>query len=200
MKGGKGKGAKLTRAQIKGASSTEILRKCVLRGKSEVCKIHHRVVLVTKHVLWLDVPVSDPMAVAPIDSVQDLQISGLDQVVPGVENAALNDSSEKVASRAIIQGGIHELLVVVEASNGDDIRMLANEPLKSDLSSLPSRFLPPLTHALHGENRARLDFESTIYGAEATGAYFLDEFDLTRPDGLSSHVWEISRREVHDAA
>jgi len=140
------------------------------------------------------------MTVTPVDSVQDLQIGGLDQVVLQVKNAALNDSGEKVAPRAIIQGGIHELLVVVEASNGDDIRMLANEPLKSDLSGLPSRFVSPLAHALHGEDRTRLDFESTIDGAEPAGAYLLDEFDLTRPDGLSGHVWKISRREVHDAA
>ena len=140
------------------------------------------------------------MAVAPVDSIQDLQISGLDRVVSHVKNATLNNSGEKVASRAIIQGGIHELLVVVEAPNGDDIRMLANKSLKSDLSSLPSRFLSPLAHALYGKDRARLDFESTIDGAEPASPYFLDEFDLARPNGLSGHVWEISRREVHDAA
>ena len=200
MGGGEGKGVEFTWAQVKGASSTKILRKCVLRSEPEIREIHHRVVLVTKHVLWLDVPVSDTVAVAPVDSVQDLQISGLDQVVSHVKNAALNDGGEKVASRAIIQGGIHELLVVVEASNGNNIRMLADEPLKSDLSSLPSGFLSPLAYALHGEDRARLDFESTIDGAEATSAYFLDEFDLASPNGLSGHVWEISRRKVHDAA
>ena len=117
-----------------------------------------------------------------------------------MKNAALNDGGEKVASRAVIQGGIHELPIVVEASNGDDIRMLANELLKSDLSSLPSRFLSPLAHALDSEDRARLDFESTIYGPEPAGPYLLDEFDLTRPNGLSGHVWKISRGEVHDAA
>jgi hypothetical protein len=197
---GTGEEVELTRTQIKGASSTEVLRKCVLRSKSEIRKVHHRVVLVAEHVLWLDVPVSDPMTVAPVDSVQDLQISGLDQVVLHMKNAAFNDSGEKVASRAIIQGGIHELLVFVEASNGNDIRMLANKPLKRDLSSLPSRFLSPLAYTLDGEDRARLDFESTIDGAEPTSAYFLDEFDLARLDSLSGHVWKISRREVHDAA
>jgi hypothetical protein len=116
------------------------------------------------------------------------------------KNAAFNDSGEKVASRAIIQGGIHELLVVVEASNGNDIRMIANKPLERDLPRLSSRFLSPLAHALHGEDRARLDFESTIDGAEPASAYLLDEFDPARPNGLSGHVWKISRREVHDAA
>ena len=200
MKGGEGIGVDLTRTQVKGASSTKILRECVLRGESEIRKVHHRVVLAAKHVLRLDVPVGDPVAVAPVDSVQDLQIGGLDQVVLHVENAALNDGGEKVASRAIIQGGIHKLLIVVEASNGDDIRMLANEPLKSDLPILPSRFLSPLAHALDSEDRASLDFESTIDGAESTGAYLLDEFDLTRPYSLSGHVWKISRRGVHDTA
>ena len=140
------------------------------------------------------------MVVAPVNSVQDLQISRLDQAVLHVENAAFNDSGEKVASRAIIQGGIHELLVVVEASNGNDIRMLANKFVERDLSRLSSRFLSPLAHALHGEDRARLDFESTIDGAEPASAYLRDEFDLARPNGLSGHVWKISRREIHDAA
>jgi len=197
---GEGIGAELTRAQVKGASSTEVLRKCVLRSKSEIRKIHHRVVLAAKHVLRLDISVGDPVAMTPVDGVQDLQISGLNQVVLRVKNAALNDSGEKVASRAIIQGGIHELPVVVEASNGDDIWMLANELLKSDLSSLPPGFLSPLAHALDSEDGARLDFESTIDGAEPAGPYLLDEFDLARPNGLSGHVWKISRREVHDTA
>ena len=140
------------------------------------------------------------MAVAPVDSIQDLQISGLDRVVSHVKNATLNDSGEKVASRAIIQGGIHELLVIVKASNRKDIRMLAHEPLERDLPRCPSRFLSPLTHTLDGEDGARLGFESTVDGAEPASPYFLDEFDLARPDGLSGHIWEISRREVHDAA
>ena len=118
------------------------------------------------------------MAVAPVDSIQDLQISGLDRVVSHVKNATLNDSGEKVASRAIIQGGIHELLIVVEASNGNDVRMLADKPMERDLSRLSSRFLSPLAHALHGEDRARFDFESTIDGAEPASAYLRDEFDL----------------------
>jgi len=117
-----------------------------------------------------------------------------------MKNAALNDGGEEVASRAIIQGGIHELLVVVEASDGDDIRMLANKPLKRDLSRLPSGFLSALAHALDSENGTRLDFESTVDGAKPTSAYLLDEFDLARPNGLSGHVRKISRREVHDAA
>jgi len=118
------------------------------------------------------------MVVAPVNSVQDLQISRLDQAVLHVENAAFNDSGEKVASRAIIQGGIHELLVVVEASNGNDVRMFANKPVERDLSRLSSRFLSPLAHALHGEDRTRFDFESTIDGAEPASAYLRDELDL----------------------
>ena len=140
------------------------------------------------------------MAVAPVDSVQDLQISRLDQAVLHVKNAAFNDCGEKVASRAIIQGGIHKLLVVVEASNGNNIRMFANKPLKRDLSRLSSGFFSPLAHTLHSEDRAGLDFESTIDGAEPASTYFFDEFDPARPNGLSGHIWKISRREVHDAA
>jgi hypothetical protein len=197
---GQRKGVEHTWTQIKGASSTKVLRKRVLGSKSEIREVHHRVVLVAEHVLWLDVPMSDSMIVAPVDSVQDLQIRGLDQVVSQMKNAAFNDSGEKVASGAIIQGGIHELLVVVEASNGNDVRMLADESLKRDLSTLPSGFLSPLAHALDGEDGTRLDFESAIDCAEPAGAYFLDEFDLARPDGLAGHVRKISRREVHDAA
>ena len=140
------------------------------------------------------------MAVTPIDSVQDLQVSRLDQVILHVEHAALNDSGEKVASRAIIQGGIHEPLVVVEASDGNDIRVAADKPLKRYLPSFSSRFLSPFAHTLDGEDSAGLDFESTIDGAETTGTYLLDEFNLARTDGLSGHVWKISRREVHDVA
>ena len=194
------KGVEHTRTQIKGASSTKVLRKRVLGSKSKIREIHHRVVLVAEHILWLDVPMSDPMVVAPVDSVQYLQIRGLDQVVSQMKNAAFNDSGEKVASGAIIQGGIHELLLVVEASNGNDVRMLADKLLKRDLSTLPSGFLSPLAHALDGEDGTRLDFESAIHGAEPASAYFLDEFDLARPDGLAGHVWKISRRDVHDAA
>jgi hypothetical protein len=117
-----------------------------------------------------------------------------------VKDAAFNDGGEKVASRAIIQGGIHESLVVVEAPNRNDIGMVADKPLKRDLPGFSARFLPPLAYALDGENRASLDLESTIDGAETTGAYLFDEFDLSRPDGLSGHVWKISRWEVHDAA
>lgn len=137
---------------------------------------------------------------APIDSVQDLQISHLDQAILHVKHAAFNDGGEKVASRAIIQGGIHESLVVVEASNRNNIRMVTDKPLKRDLPGFSSRFLPPLTYTLDGENRAGLDLESTIDSAETTGANLFDEFDLSRPNGLSGHVWKISRREVHDAA
>jgi len=103
---------------------------------------------------------SDPMTMAPVDGIQDLRISCLDQAVLHVKNAALNDSSEKIASRAIIQGGIHELLVVVEASNGNDVRMFTNESLERDLSRLPSRSLSPPAHALHSENGARLGFRA----------------------------------------
>ena len=117
-----------------------------------------------------------------------------------MENAAFNDGGEKVASGAIIQGGIHELPIVVEASNRKDVRMLANKPLERYFPRLSSGFLSPLAYALHGDNRTRPDFESAIDGAEPAGAYFLDEFDLTRPNGPSGHVWKISRREVHDAA
>jgi hypothetical protein len=116
------------------------------------------------------------------------------------KHAAFNDGGKKVASRAIIQGGIHESLVVVEASNRYDIRMVADKPLKRNLPGFSSRFLSPLAYALDGENRASLDLESTIDGAETTGAYLLDEFDLSRPNDLSGHIWKISRREVHDAA
>ena len=137
---------------------------------------------------------------APIYSIQDLQVSRLDQAILHVKHAAFNDSGEKVASRAIIQGGIHEPLVVVEASNGNDVRMVADKPLKRYLSGLSSRFLSPLTHALDSEDRAGGDLESTIDGAETTGAYLFDEFDLARPNGLAGHIWKISRREVHDAA
>jgi hypothetical protein len=171
-----------------------------LRSESEIRKIHHRIVLATKHVLRLDVPVSNAMGVAPIDGVQDLRISRLDQVVFHVKHAAFNDSGEKVASGAIIQGGIHEPLVVVEASNGNDVRMVADKSLKTDLPRFSSRFLSPLADALDGKDRASLSFESAIDGAETTGAYLFDEFDLARPNGLSGHVWKISRREVHDAA
>jgi len=118
------------------------------------------------------------MAVAPVNGIQYLGISGLDQAILHVENAAFNDSGEKVASGAVVQGGIHELLVVVEASYGNDIRMVANEPLKGDLSKLSPRFLSPFAHTLHSEDGARLDFESTIDSAEPAGAYFFDEFDL----------------------
>ena len=137
---------------------------------------------------------------APIYSIQDLQVSRLDQAILHVKHAAFNDSGEKVASRAIIQGGIHEPLVVVEASNGNDVRMVADKPLKRYLSGLSSRFLSPLTHALDSEDRAGGDLESTVDGAETTGAYLFDEFDLARPNGLAGHIWKISRREVHDAA
>lgn len=140
------------------------------------------------------------MAVAPVNSIQDLHIRGLDQVVLRVENAAFNDGSKKVASRAIIQGGIHELLIVVKASNRKDIRMLAHEPLERDLPRFSSGFLSPLAHALDSEDRARLGFESTIDGAEPASAYFFDELDPARPNSLSGHVGEISRRGVHDAA
>jgi hypothetical protein len=170
-----------------------------LRSKSKIRKIHHRIVLATKHVLRFDVSVSDATTVAPIHGIQDLQVSRLDQAILRVKYAAFNDSGEKVASRAIIQGSVHKLLVVVEASNGNDVRMVADKPLKRDLSRLSSRLFSPLTHTLDGEDRAGLDLESTIDGAETTGAYLFDEFDLARPNGHSSHIRKISRREVHDA-
>ena len=116
------------------------------------------------------------------------------------KHAAFNDSGEKIASRAIIQGGIHESLIVVEASNRNDIRMIADKLLERYLPRFPSGSLSPLAYTLYGENRASLDLESTIDGAETAGAYLFDEFDLSRPNGLSGHVWKISRREVHDAA
>ena len=171
-----------------------------MRSESEIGEVHHRIVLATKYVLWLDVPVSDATTVAPIDGVQDLEISGLDQAVLHGKYAAFNDGGEKVASRAIIQGGIHESLVVVEAPNRDDIRMVADKPLERDLPGFPTGFFSSLAYALDGENRASFDVESTIDGAETTGADLFDELDRSRPNGLSSHVRKISRREVHDAA
>ena len=116
------------------------------------------------------------------------------------KHAAFNDGSEKVASRAIIQGGIHESLVMVETSDRNDIRMVADKPLKRDLPGFSTSFLSPLAYTLDGENRASIDLESTIDGAETTGAYLFDEFDLSGPNGLSGHIWKISRRVVHDAA
>ena len=117
-----------------------------------------------------------------------------------VKYAAFNDGGKKVASGAIIQGGIHESLIVVEASNRNDIGMVADQPLKRDLSGFSSKFLSPLAYTLHSEYRTSLDLESTIDGAKTTGTYLFNEFDLSRPNCLSGHVWKISRREIHDAA
>ncbi|GBE87661.1 hypothetical protein SCP_1103380 [Sparassis crispa] len=82
-----------------------------IRGKSEVAKFDLRAVLTAHNVLWFEITVIDALVVTMLDGIKNLHEDLADQIVLPAERMTLDDSSEQIATRAIVQNQVDEPVI-----------------------------------------------------------------------------------------
>lgn len=146
----------------------------------------------------------DIVLVAVLEGVEDLQEDALDQLVLVVVQVTVDERIVKVASGAVLEHDVHEVLALVHLVELHDVRMVRDGLVRRDLALLEDPPVRPgvcLLEDLHGE-LARLaglglgggGVDTAVDDAVGAFAELLNEADAAVTDGLAVEVGESVAR------
>jgi hypothetical protein len=98
---------RLTRRHVKAAPTSEITRHRLRSGQSKVRNLHHPS-LPNKDILRLQIPMINPLRMASLHRLYDLQERPRDERVVVDVSALLNDAGEEVAAVAVLEDDVYE--------------------------------------------------------------------------------------------
>lgn len=126
----------LTRTHIVGAATAEGVADLRCGGKTEVRQFYVCALRVGEDVVRLQVTVVDPVLVAVLDGVEDLDEDTLEELVVAGVDEALHHGVEEVAARAEVEDDVDEVVALVRPVDGDDVRVVLDDEMSGDFPLL----------------------------------------------------------------
>jgi hypothetical protein len=129
-------GPALTWTHVKGGAAAIVGREEVSGRKTKVSQLDIDATVSHKNVLRLQIPVVDPLGMAKLNGIQDLQENALGQKVVSHIMAAVGDAGEQIPLRAEFDDHIGAVGIIQDLDQRNHIGMLAGMVVKPDLPLL----------------------------------------------------------------